>query len=51
MASLLPYLGFCSMSPSLIYSPEDPGIRSPLLFSGSIRSGGEDILADYIFLD
>ena len=44
--ALLPHIGFCSMSPNLVYSLEDPGIRSPLLFSASIRSSGQDILAD-----
>ena len=51
VAALLPHLGFRSMTPNLVYSLEDSGIRSPLLFSASIRSSGQDILADYFFLD
>ena len=51
VAALLPYLEFCSMLPNLVYSPEDPGVRSPLLFSASIRSSRQNKLADYFFLD
>ena len=44
IAALLPNFEFCSISSNLVYSPEDPGIRSPLLFSASIRTGGQEIL-------
>ena len=45
ITALLPYLEFCSIPPNLVHSPEDPGIRSPLLTPASVRSGGPDILA------
>ena len=42
IAALSPHFEFCSVSHNLVYSPEDPGIRSPLLFFASIRSGPVD---------
>ena len=51
IAAFLPHFAFWSMSPNSVCSPEDPGIISPLLFSASIKSGGQDILANQRFLD